>query len=68
MVKRIHQFHHVPCLCMEWRGWLLCLNALVSIYPSVWYLQVSYEEGMKVMHVIKDGQVYKGVDSFQVLC
>ena len=28
---------------------------------------VSYEEGMKVMHVIKGGQIFSGVESFQIM-
>ena len=34
--------------------------------PSV-HAGVTYEEGMKVMHVVKDGQVYKGVESFKIM-
>ena len=36
-------------------------------YDPYCHAGVTYEEGMKVMHVIKGGRVYSGVESFQVM-
>jgi len=45
------------------------MHVYVRIYACTQYTctQVSYEEGMKVMHVIKGSRVYSGVESFQVI-
>jgi len=40
--------------------------SLPTYDPSA-HAGVSYEEGMKVMHVIKGSRVYSGVESFQVM-
>ena len=39
----------------------------LSNYDPTCHAGVTYEEGMKVMHVIKGGRVYSGVESFQVM-
>ena len=66
-------------LCMHEINWLSRRNKNRGDVPMVFtdisrpdydpsaHAGVTYEEGMKVMHVVKDGRVYKGVESFQVM-